>query len=211
MKFAGFTLALAGLFAGSVWAQTPTISGLLNNYSNTLPGLPNYGIAEVSIFDIYGANLASASVPLQSPPLETTVGGVSDSDHQRRRQRGLSHYRGGKRLWPVDDEQRIRDGTIFRTLFVPRARSDQCCSPRGSLRLLRLGGSPDWKLRKHLRDHPGGPQRPSTSPAIDGAGGGTTEEGFASFFNNHILATRRGSLPFRVGIGFAKQLHGQFL
>src|ERR1019366_7849618 len=48
MRFAGFTLALAGIFAGNALGQAPTVGGLLNNYSNTLPGLPNYGIAQGS-------------------------------------------------------------------------------------------------------------------------------------------------------------------
>src|SRR5271155_5468937 len=77
MKFAGFTLALAGIFAGSALGQTPTVGGLLNNYSFTLPGLPNYGIAEGSIFDIFGTNLSSTSTALQDPPLKTTLNGVT--------------------------------------------------------------------------------------------------------------------------------------
>jgi uncharacterized protein (TIGR03437 family) len=77
MKFAGFALALAGIFAGSALGQTPTVGGLLNNYSFTLPGLPNYGIAEGSIFDIYGTNMASAATSLQNPPLQSTLNGVT--------------------------------------------------------------------------------------------------------------------------------------
>jgi uncharacterized protein (TIGR03437 family) len=77
MKFAGFTLALAGIFAGSALAQTPTVTGLLNNYSNTLPGLPNYGIAQGSIFVIYGSNFTSSQFGLQAPPLQSTLGGAS--------------------------------------------------------------------------------------------------------------------------------------
>jgi uncharacterized protein (TIGR03437 family) len=79
MRFAGFTLALAGIFAGSALGQTPTVGGLLNNYSNTLPGLPNYGIAEGSIFDIYGTNFTSAAAPAPAPPLQPTLNGVSIS------------------------------------------------------------------------------------------------------------------------------------
>src|SRR5580658_1365419 len=75
MKLAGF--ALAGIFAGSALGQTPTVGGLLNNYSFTLPGLPNYGIAEGSIFDIYGTNMASAATSLQNPPLQSTLNGVT--------------------------------------------------------------------------------------------------------------------------------------
>jgi uncharacterized protein (TIGR03437 family) len=77
MKIAGSTLALAGIFAGAALGQTPTVGGLLNNYSFTLPGLPNYGIAEGSIFDIYGTNMASAATSLQNPPLQSTLNGVT--------------------------------------------------------------------------------------------------------------------------------------
>src|SRR5580700_5549898 len=77
MKFAGFALALAGIFAGGALAQTPTVTGLLNNYSNTLPGLPNYGIAQGSIFVIYGSNFTSSQFGLQAPPLQSTLGGAS--------------------------------------------------------------------------------------------------------------------------------------
>lgn len=57
--------------------QAPPALTLVNNYSNVLPGLPNYGIAQGAIFDIYGAGLASTSTPLQNPPLQTTLSGVS--------------------------------------------------------------------------------------------------------------------------------------
>jgi len=77
MRFAGFTLALAGIFAGHALGQAPTVTGLLNNYSNTLPGLPNYGIAEGSIFVIYGTNFSSTQIGLQPPPLQTTLNGVT--------------------------------------------------------------------------------------------------------------------------------------
>ena len=76
MRLAGFTIALAGIFAGSALGQTPTVTGLLNNYSNTLPGLPNYGIAQGSIFVIYGTNFSTTTTPLQSPP-PATLGGVT--------------------------------------------------------------------------------------------------------------------------------------
>jgi len=79
MKLTGYLLALAGIFAGSAAGQTPTVGGLLNNYSFTLPGLPNYGIAEGSIFDIFGTNLAATTSSLQGPPLKTTLDGVSIS------------------------------------------------------------------------------------------------------------------------------------
>ncbi|HUE22158.1 MAG TPA: hypothetical protein VMQ86_10780 [Bryobacteraceae bacterium] len=74
MRLSGLALALAGIFAGTAMGQTPTVTGLLNNYSNTLPGLPNYGIAEGSIFVIYGTNFSSTQSPLQSPPPATLSG-----------------------------------------------------------------------------------------------------------------------------------------
>jgi uncharacterized protein (TIGR03437 family) len=51
---------------------------VLNNYSNTLPGLPNYGIAQGSIAAIYGTNFTATSVGA-TLPLQTTLGGVSVS------------------------------------------------------------------------------------------------------------------------------------
>jgi len=77
MKFAVFTLALAGIFAGNALGQTPTVGGLLNNYSYTLPGLPNYGIAQGSIFVIYGTNFSATQIGLQAPPLQTKLNGVT--------------------------------------------------------------------------------------------------------------------------------------
>ncbi|HEY6347394.1 MAG TPA: hypothetical protein VIY49_38390 [Bryobacteraceae bacterium] len=75
--------ALAALILSSAaWAQ-PTISALANNYSYTLPGLPNYGIAQGSIFVIFGTNLNSQPFSgLQSsgtPGLQTTLNGTSIS------------------------------------------------------------------------------------------------------------------------------------
>ena len=65
--------------AAPVLAQ-PVIAQLQNNYSYTLPGLPNYGIAEGCIFIVKGAGLASGSTPLQtSYPLPTTLLGTSVS------------------------------------------------------------------------------------------------------------------------------------
>ena len=76
-KHFAYPLALGALLAASAVAQTPTVGGLLNNYSFTLPGLPNYGIAQGSIFDIFGTNLASVTTALQNPPLQTSLDGVS--------------------------------------------------------------------------------------------------------------------------------------
>jgi uncharacterized protein (TIGR03437 family) len=73
------TLGLLGtVLAATSAAQTPVIGGLENNYSFVVPGLPNYGIAQGSIFDIFGSNLASASTSLQATPV-TPLSGVSVS------------------------------------------------------------------------------------------------------------------------------------
>jgi len=60
-------------------AQTPSITGLQNNYSYTIPGSPNYGIAPGSLFIVTGANLSNASNGLQPFPIPPTLDGVSVS------------------------------------------------------------------------------------------------------------------------------------
>jgi uncharacterized protein (TIGR03437 family) len=70
--------ALAALFTPALLAQ-PKIDRLQNNYSYILPGMPNYGIAQGSIFDIFGSGLATATSALQSVPLPTTLSGTSVS------------------------------------------------------------------------------------------------------------------------------------
>jgi uncharacterized protein (TIGR03437 family) len=66
-------------FAGSTYAQ-PVIGtgGIVNNFSYVLPGLPNYGIAQGSIFDIFGTGLATTAAA-QGVPLQKTLAGVSIS------------------------------------------------------------------------------------------------------------------------------------
>lgn len=77
MKLRGFTLALAGLCAGSAMGQTPAVTEIANIYSWTLAGLPNYGTAKGSIFAVFGTNLSATTVPLQGGPLKTTLSGVT--------------------------------------------------------------------------------------------------------------------------------------
>lgn len=72
------TLLLLLSIACAALAQ-PTVSGVVNNYSYIAPGLPNYGIAQGSIFVLFGANLSAATTPLQNAPLPTTLQGVSVS------------------------------------------------------------------------------------------------------------------------------------
>jgi len=64
------------LVAATAFAQ-PKIAALENNYSYILPGMPNYGIAQGSIFDIFGTGLSTISTSLQSVPLQTTLNGVT--------------------------------------------------------------------------------------------------------------------------------------
>jgi len=55
----------------------PRINQVANNYSFLLPGNPNYGIAQGSIFTIFGTNLSNVTTGLQNTPLPTTLNGVS--------------------------------------------------------------------------------------------------------------------------------------
>ncbi len=64
-------------FCGAAALAQPVVNAIENNYSYVLPGLPNYGIAQGSIFVIFGGNLAAASSGLQGLPLKTTLDGVS--------------------------------------------------------------------------------------------------------------------------------------
>ena len=72
-------LPLLVLAMAAICAAQPTVSAVQNNYSYILPGLPNYGIAQGSIFVLYGTNLANTSTSLQSAPLKTLLEGVSVS------------------------------------------------------------------------------------------------------------------------------------
>ena len=55
----------------------PAITNITNNYSYIPPGFTSSGIAQGSIFAIFGTNLATSTSKLQSVPLQTTVDGVS--------------------------------------------------------------------------------------------------------------------------------------
>jgi uncharacterized protein (TIGR03437 family) len=71
------TAILPAVFAAATWAQTPVIRSVENNYSNIVAGLPNYGIAQGSIFFIKGSNLAAGTTSLQNVPLKTILNGVT--------------------------------------------------------------------------------------------------------------------------------------
>jgi uncharacterized protein (TIGR03437 family) len=72
-------LLLFASFAALLAAQpaAPVVAAVENNYSYIFPGLPNYGIAQGSIFTIFGTNLAAAPSGLQGLPLHTSLDGVS--------------------------------------------------------------------------------------------------------------------------------------
>src|SRR5712691_10038476 len=71
-----FSVCFLGAFLASASLAQPTISWVANYYSYVPPGLPNYGIAQGSIFVIFGAGLAGSSIPLQRIPLSNTLAGV---------------------------------------------------------------------------------------------------------------------------------------
>lgn len=48
------------IIGGSLAAQTPTITGIVNGASSIPPGAPHYAIAEGAIFVVYGTNLGAA-------------------------------------------------------------------------------------------------------------------------------------------------------
>jgi uncharacterized protein (TIGR03437 family) len=62
---------------GPVLIAQPVVSGFENNYSLIPPGLPNNAIAQGSIFDVFGTNLALGPTPLATPPLPTQLSTVS--------------------------------------------------------------------------------------------------------------------------------------
>jgi uncharacterized protein (TIGR03437 family) len=79
MLMGGPFRSLVFLFAAAavVTHAQPRIDQIQNNYSYLLPGNPNYGIAQGSIFIIKGSNLATTTTALQNVPLQTTLNGVS--------------------------------------------------------------------------------------------------------------------------------------
>jgi uncharacterized protein (TIGR03437 family) len=70
LLFVGFSLRPA-----LSQAQTPTVAGVFNSASYARPGLPNAGIAQGSIFAIFGDNLGPAALVLVSGlPFPSTAG-----------------------------------------------------------------------------------------------------------------------------------------
>jgi len=71
--------ALALAFPAAVLGQ-PTVTALVNNYSNIPPGVPSYGIAPGSLFIIYGTDLSDNVTPVLqnlSTPLPLTLNHTS--------------------------------------------------------------------------------------------------------------------------------------
>jgi len=64
--------------AGCLMAQNPAPTSVQNPASNILPGLPNFGIAQGSIFVVYGTNLGPSTISVApSLPLPTALSGTS--------------------------------------------------------------------------------------------------------------------------------------
>jgi uncharacterized protein (TIGR03437 family) len=76
MTFTYLRFSAAALFLAAAWAQ-PQVVRVMNNYSFIFPGVPNYGIAQGSIFDIFGYGLATTTSLVQNVPLPTALDGVS--------------------------------------------------------------------------------------------------------------------------------------
>jgi uncharacterized protein (TIGR03437 family) len=81
LNFSGPGSIITGGGGGTTGPTAPVIKALLNNYSNILPGLPNYGIAPGTLFVIYGDNLNSQAFSgLQSsatPGIPKALNGTS--------------------------------------------------------------------------------------------------------------------------------------
>jgi uncharacterized protein (TIGR03437 family) len=71
---------LPALCAGIALGQ-PSVAAVQNNYSNVIKGMPNYGIAQGSVFAIFGSNIGPAQTPtlpdLSKGPLVTNLNGVT--------------------------------------------------------------------------------------------------------------------------------------
>ena len=105
-------LALAvvvGLIAIVASNAQPSVSALQNNYSYVLPGMPNYGIAQGSIFVMYGKNMGPSQI--------ASAQSFLDSTKPWRASQSTSPARTGKRIRPS------------RTTFLP-PRAPPFCPPR---------------------------------------------------------------------------------
>jgi uncharacterized protein (TIGR03437 family) len=64
----------SSLLSGALLAQAPAVTAIQNPASNIPAALPNGGIAQGSVFVIYGTNLAPPSLIFATLPLPTTAG-----------------------------------------------------------------------------------------------------------------------------------------
>jgi uncharacterized protein (TIGR03437 family) len=73
------TFMYQGLVVQVTYTSTaPAISGVVNVASNIPPGMPNYGIAQGSLFAIYGSGIGGANLTVAQLPLPTSgLGGTS--------------------------------------------------------------------------------------------------------------------------------------
>jgi uncharacterized protein (TIGR03437 family) len=71
-----FQFTTFGVSGGTPPPSGPTVTGLQNNYSNLLPGLPNYGIAPGSIFVIYGTGMSNPAVTTAVLQDSKAAGGI---------------------------------------------------------------------------------------------------------------------------------------
>lgn len=62
------------LFITTAAAQKPTVGGVVNAASYIQPGLPNYGIAQGSIFVVFGTNMGPATLMQAGFPLPSATG-----------------------------------------------------------------------------------------------------------------------------------------
>ena len=73
-------IAVVSVAAGTAFAQAPSVAagGIVNHFSFASPGLPNGGIAQGSIFDIYGTNIGPAVLTqLTGFPIPTVLANTS--------------------------------------------------------------------------------------------------------------------------------------
>ncbi len=80
--FSRNALAVLALAFPVIALAQPTVTALVNNYSNIPPGLPSYGIAPGSLFIIYGSDLSDNVAPVLqslSAPLPLTLNHTSIS------------------------------------------------------------------------------------------------------------------------------------
>jgi uncharacterized protein (TIGR03437 family) len=75
LKLTACLLGVALAICADAGAQT--VTSVQNPASNTLAGLPNYGIAQGSIFILYGSGLGPATLVEGTTPYSTSLAGTS--------------------------------------------------------------------------------------------------------------------------------------